>query len=39
MADLKAVLFDLDDTLIDWSGFNSDWAAMEQNHLRDNLIF
>ncbi len=34
MADLKAVLFDLDDTLIDWSGFNSDWAAMEQNHLR-----
>ncbi len=34
MATLKAVLFDLDDTLIDWSGFNSDWAAMEQQHLR-----
>ncbi len=26
---LKAVLFDLDDTLIDWSGFNSQWEKME----------
>lgn len=31
---LKGVLFDLDDTLLDWSGFNNDWPAMEQEHLR-----
>lgn len=31
---LKGVLFDLDDTLLDWSGFNSDWASMELEHLR-----
>lgn len=30
---LKAVLFDLDDTLIDWSGFQGDWAVMERPHL------
>jgi putative hydrolase of the HAD superfamily len=30
---LKAVLFDLDDTLLDWSGFKSDWATMEALHL------
>lgn len=30
---LKAVLFDLDDTLLDWSGFNADWATMEARHL------
>lgn len=34
MSELKAVLFDLDDTLIDWSGFKADWAAVEQKHLR-----
>ncbi len=32
---LKAVLFDLDDTLIDWSGFEGDWLAMERRHLRN----
>ncbi len=31
---LKAVLFDLDDTLLDWSGFHGDWARMETFHLR-----
>lgn len=34
MSVLKAVLFDLDDTLIDWSGFKSDWAGMERRHLQ-----
>lgn len=29
---LKAVLFDLDDTLIDWSGFNGDFQQMERPH-------
>ncbi|MDX2137768.1 MAG: HAD family hydrolase [Chloroflexota bacterium] len=32
---LKAVLFDLDDTLLDWSGFHGDWAQMEAKHLRN----
>lgn len=30
---LRAVIFDLDDTLIDWSGFHGDWYLMEQPHL------
>ena len=30
---LKAVLFDVDDTLIDWGDFNGDWAAIETPHL------
>jgi putative hydrolase of the HAD superfamily len=30
---LKAVLFDLDDTLLDWSGFNGEWGSMERKHL------
>jgi len=30
---LKAVLFDMDDTLLDWSGFDADWGAMEAAHL------
>lgn len=29
---LKAVLFDLDDTLIDWSGFDGDFYNMERPH-------
>ncbi|MDZ4768411.1 MAG: HAD family hydrolase [Chloroflexota bacterium] len=28
---LRAVFFDLDDTLIDWSGFNDDWAMLERS--------
>jgi HAD superfamily hydrolase (TIGR01509 family) len=31
---LKAVLFDLDDTLIDWSGFGKQWEARERALLR-----
>ena len=31
---LKAVLFDLDDTLIDWSGFDHDWERRERTLLR-----
>lgn len=30
---LKAILFDLDDTLIDWSGYDGDWNAMHEPHL------
>jgi HAD superfamily hydrolase (TIGR01662 family) len=30
---LKAVLFDLDETLLDWSNFNLDWRAKEAYHL------
>ena len=31
---LKAILFDLDDTLLDWSGFKQDWATFEVDYLR-----
>ncbi|HUN05702.1 MAG TPA: HAD family hydrolase [Aggregatilineales bacterium] len=31
---LKAVLFDLDDTLLDWAGRNYDWAEYERPFLR-----
>ena len=31
---LRAVLFDLDDTLIDWSGFDHDWEKHERTLLR-----
>lgn len=31
---IKAVLFDLDDTLIDWSGVTSNWWELEPIHLR-----
>lgn len=30
---LKAVLFDMDDTLLDWSGFNADWSVIEARHI------
>lgn len=32
MPDLKAVLFDLDDTLIDWSQFDGDYYSVERPH-------
>ncbi len=32
-ATLKAVLFDLDDTLLDWSGFNEPWESVHRDHL------
>lgn len=31
---LKGILFDLDDTLLDWGGFHADWRAHEAAHLR-----
>lgn len=31
---IKAILFDLDDTLIDWSGFKGSWWEREPRHLR-----
>jgi putative hydrolase of the HAD superfamily len=31
---LKAVLFDLDDTLLDWRGFQQDWPTFEEAYLR-----
>lgn len=34
---LKAILFDLDDTLIDWSGFQGPWDTLEVGHVR--LVF
>ena len=34
---LKAVLFDFDDTLIDWSGVELDWRAIEASRLENVL--
>jgi putative hydrolase of the HAD superfamily len=31
---LKAILFDLDDTLLDWSGFSGDWKTLECQFLK-----
>lgn len=31
--ELKAVLFDMDDTLIDWSGWDGDWSTLERLHM------
>ncbi len=31
---IRAILFDLDDTLIDWSGFEGNWYEIEPRHLR-----
>ena len=31
---LKAVLFDLDDTLIDWDGFDSGWDMLDRERVR-----
>ncbi len=31
---LKAVIFDLDDTLIDWSHVEGDWESRDRQHLR-----
>ena len=30
---LKSIIFDLDETLIDWSGFQSDWDSLHAYHL------
>ena len=31
---LKAVIFDMDDTLIDWSDHHTDWDALRRSHLQ-----
>ena len=31
---IEGVLFDMDNTLIDWSGFDDNWADMEHGHLQ-----
>lgn len=36
-AALKGVLFDLDDTLLDWSGFQHDWDTVHRRHLSNVL--
>ncbi len=36
---LKAVLFDFDDTLIDWSGVSQDWREVEAGRLEGVLRF
>ncbi|MEQ8674956.1 MAG: HAD family hydrolase [Aggregatilineales bacterium] len=36
---LKAILFDLDDTLIDWSHFSSNWEEVESRHLSGLYTF
>lgn len=41
MTNLRAVIFDLDDTLLDWSGFQGDWASLERRHIQgviDHLL-
>ena len=35
MARIRAVLFDMDDTLIDWSGAQGDITSIETRHLRN----
>jgi len=34
MTAIKGVLFDMDNTLIDWSGFTNDWRDLDQMHLQ-----
>jgi len=34
MTTLSAVLFDMDDTLIDWSGLTEDWNQVRRRHLK-----
>jgi putative hydrolase of the HAD superfamily len=33
-ARIKGILFDMDNTLIDWSGFGDDWVSLERAHLQ-----
>jgi FMN phosphatase YigB (HAD superfamily) len=37
--EIQAVLFDMDDTLIDWSGFQGSWRDIEQPYMRRLLTF
>ncbi|MEO1645326.1 MAG: hypothetical protein AAFR67_09080, partial [Chloroflexota bacterium] len=34
MSDIQAILFDMDDTLIDWSEADPDWEKREREHLQ-----
>lgn len=36
---LKAVIFDLDDTLLDWAKRSQDWSAFEREHLGRVITF
>lgn len=36
---LKGILFDMDDTLIDWSGFGGEWYEIERPHLQKVYTF
>lgn len=36
---LRAILFDFDDTLIDWSGVQLDWRGIEASRLENVLLF
>lgn len=33
-ARIRGILFDMDNTLIDWGGFDDDWGSMERAHLQ-----
>ena len=32
--EIKTVLFDMDDTLIDWHNYNGNWGMMEREHMK-----
>lgn len=36
---VTGVLFDMDDTLVDWSGFPGDWPAVERVHIERMFAF
>ena len=36
---LQGILFDFDDTLIDWSNFNGNWREKEREHLQGVLTY
>jgi putative hydrolase of the HAD superfamily len=36
---IKGILFDMDNTLIDWGGFSDDWVSMERAHLQNVYNF
>lgn len=38
-ARIKGILFDMDNTLIDWGGFSNDWVSMERAHLQNVYNF
>jgi FMN phosphatase YigB (HAD superfamily) len=36
---LRAIIFDLDGTLLDWSGFDGDWESMARERLKPVYAF